>query len=1438
MASYYLPQDPPPPPAQVPRTNSQESNSSTWSSSGSPHRIDMQNQGYAHTSADGRRATWSGETMSIIHGADQLPHPPLPRSRSTYGAQSQFGATTPQPELPRSSRGSFKDRASPQMQQQLAQQLKYQRTLAMITQEEDSDNNYDDGDKEEEEDEDKDKDLVSMKPLPALPCTQDAAPDHGSPTLSQPRSARSAPASTPALRLEHTPVNPSLSSFVQQPQPQQPYQSPQHPHQHPHQHLQQHQQHCPQPHQSTFNDMRLSAEHSTNPYHITPSQQIPQNTTPTFLSKRSSTGSSNLSTQWSQASTPTTPTFSYTGTQPPSYQGPLQHRLSLERSPYLALPAQSLINFHPGILSTIAVAFREKMLQNEIKRQESEYYGLEFPVTFTGKEAVDLIIELVKIEDRRYALSIARSMESQKLFFGGGNSHLFDSNNDQYFFSDATLAYLPGKSDFPTVPRAVFPNSAPCYSFGCAPGNTGCYSYSCPNKNPKGGALGRQNSAASSSSGHEKVWANSVHPSVLARATKSERSRQEAIFEVINTEHNYVRDLELLEEIFINPLRSSNIIEPERLEDFIEAVFLNYKEILELNRKMLEALRVRQEQQPLVENFGDILLSHAVGFEKAYSHFIPRIVLSEFTSKREEATNPKFQRFLDECVRHPEARRLELRHFIGQPYQRIPRYPLLLREVVRRTDESVPDRAVVEEVIKVCSELGRQIDSCMPEGHRRVRLLTLPDKISWKSGTPRQDLKLTEKSRKLHFECVAKRRVNVEVQTMDVRLFLFDHLLLVTREKRDRHGDKESMIYRVSRHPIPLELVNIVSDESTSEAYGRESGTSKKPGNSSKTMLTGPRALTHADQPEIGTVMGLPDSRNTSLVVLEHQGGRGDLYTFFMSPNDKDEFMKELKALQAARRQAVTGNRLFDFETVTEIQSSPTASGVPSGINSMYGRRIICTATYYNVLDGKTRIVIGTDDGIFVGMENDSGNYRQVIKDISVSQISVLDSYHIMVVMTGKYVKAFNLSCLEPNADKSLQLGQVIGKNIQFFTSGQCAGKTLVIMMKKKGTSESQFVVYEPCDNAVLNSQQRTGFSLSFGKSGKSDWFKLYKEFTVASEAYRVLMLATVICVVCAKGFEVISLEDLEQTQIFPPRHNPAFSFIEERPTSVPMSMFKVDSGQFLMCYSDFAFIMSKKGELSRKGLIEWEGCPESFAMVYPYVIAFESRLIEVRHIHTGQLEQLILGEDIRLLYSDVNLKGASVIQIHKSDASRPNLQQVVKLVKTWSQAKPLDDTTEAPVAYKRRSTPPNSMRRPVSVDVTTATFMTTTVSPTVPALTSPNFSRHEIITPQHPSIQPSTIPPPIPQRPTFVSNNAYGTYPVMSVSMGSSLPSSTLVDLNGNPLGGSIQPPTSFGPSSHQILMMPSTAPHPYLPSAHLGYPVVYPIPEPEENGAVVGFP
>jgi hypothetical protein len=84
------------------------------------------------------------------------------------------------------------------------------------------------------------------------------------------------------------------------------------------------------------------------------------------------------------------------------------------------MASRLLIDFNPGILSTIAVAFRQRMLENESKRKESASYGLEFPVTFTGKEAVVCFV-------LSFVLFFYRCFKQYRVLTFGGIGHALTS---------------------------------------------------------------------------------------------------------------------------------------------------------------------------------------------------------------------------------------------------------------------------------------------------------------------------------------------------------------------------------------------------------------------------------------------------------------------------------------------------------------------------------------------------------------------------------------------------------------------------------------------------------------------------------------------------------------------------------------------------------------------------------------------------------------------------------------------------------------------------------------------------------------------------------------------------------------------------------------------------------------------------------------------------
>ncbi|KAJ2044728.1 RHO1 GDP-GTP exchange protein 2, partial [Coemansia sp. S16] len=87
-----------------------------------------------------------------------------------------------------------------------------------------------------------------------------------------------------------------------------------------------------------------------------------------------------------------------------------------------------------------------------------------------------------------------------------------------------------------------------------------------------------------------------------------------------------------------------------------------------------------------------------------------------------------------------------------------------------------------------------------------------------------------------------------------------------------------------------------------------------------------------------------------------------------------------------------------------------------------------------------------------------------------------------------------------------------------------------------------------------------------------------------------------------------------------------SLGFINKRDTSRPIALFRVHDGQFLLCYDEFAFYVNRNGQRARSNwMIHWVGTPVSFKFDYPYVLAFDSQFIEVYHVETASVVQVII---------------------------------------------------------------------------------------------------------------------------------------------------------------------------------------------------------------------
>jgi len=182
------------------------------------------------------------------------------------------------------------------------------------------------------------------------------------------------------------------------------------------------------------------------------------------------------------------------------------------------------------------------------------------------------------------------------------------------------------------------------------------------------------------------------------------------------------------------------------------------------------------------------------------------------------------------------------------------------------------------------------------------------------------------------------------------------------------------------------------------------------------------------------------------------------------------------------------------------------------------------------------------------------------------------------------------------------------------------------------------FQVLEPVAEMIKErgkAQDKHSIGLSSGpQSHQSEWFHVSCDFSLPVDSSDLLFLGEKIVILCSKGFKIMDLSDLQGITI-PEKEDPHLKELTKRFQSCrPIGMFRLSEDRFLLCYDEFGLYVDKYGKPSYPtGIVEWEGKAEKVAWHPPYVLLFNSQFIEVHHMETGYLAQIISGNDIQCIW-------------------------------------------------------------------------------------------------------------------------------------------------------------------------------------------------------------
>ncbi|XP_077454567.1 rho guanine nucleotide exchange factor 1 isoform X2 [Stigmatopora argus] len=286
-------------------------------------------------------------------------------------------------------------------------------------------------------------------------------------------------------------------------------------------------------------------------------------------------------------------------------------------------------------------------------------------------------------------------------------------------------------------------------------------------------------------------WRDLASPDVMSSLSKKETKRQEVINELFATEHAHVRMLSVLQMIFSKPLEREELLTTNELA----TIFPNLDDILEMHYNLYENLKkLRLEDNYIVKSISTTVLNRFGGpegewFQKLTARFCSHQSWALDQIKSRQKKEPRFNSFIQEAESKPQCRRLQLKDIIPIEMQRLTKYPLLLENIAKSTENPM-EKERIHQSAECCRKILNHVNE---EVKVMENLLTLKDyqrrldtsglKPSNELYTEYKNIDLTQK--KMLYEGPLTWKVTKE-KAVEVQCVLLGDLLVLLQRQDDK----------------------------------------------------------------------------------------------------------------------------------------------------------------------------------------------------------------------------------------------------------------------------------------------------------------------------------------------------------------------------------------------------------------------------------------------------------------------------------------------------------------------------------------------------------------------------------------------------------------------------------------------------------------------------
>ncbi|KAJ3128978.1 Protein T2, partial [Irineochytrium annulatum] len=290
-----------------------------------------------------------------------------------------------------------------------------------------------------------------------------------------------------------------------------------------------------------------------------------------------------------------------------------------------------------------------------------------------------------------------------------------------------------------------------------------------------------------------------------------------AVLEILTTERNYYKELGVIKNVGagvfcdLDCVSRTNVgsqICKKRLEEreilsriSINKIFAGMEDLYDLHTSFLakmEELLSADSWAPSETSIGTLFLEYVRSYSvsvadiinatnnlqkeqmaKYYIVYINNYSSATKTMSEEETNNPEFKKFLIECTKSEEVKH-GLKDLLVRPMQRMTKYPLLIRELDKKTADNHPDSANIKNALEAMSSLATTVNDKMAE---MVMLISLFKAHDVTLNCPPTLL-------------TSRRRCIISIDAMDrsnrhLHLFLCSDLIMVVTVQRKVFGAQQ-----------------------------------------------------------------------------------------------------------------------------------------------------------------------------------------------------------------------------------------------------------------------------------------------------------------------------------------------------------------------------------------------------------------------------------------------------------------------------------------------------------------------------------------------------------------------------------------------------------------------------------------------------------------------